>query len=84
MDVRIEYCRPCGLLPAAEEAEHAILEELGQYIDVLRFVPGHGGVFKVSLNGDVVFDNEHDPWDLGIVVDRVRQRLTGSPSREGG
>ncbi len=84
MDVQIEYCRPCGLLPAAEEAEHAILEELGGHIDALRFVPGHGGVFKVSVDDEVVFDNGHDPWDLSIVVDRVRQRLTGSTGQEGG
>ena len=55
-EVEIEYYVPCGLLPAAEETEHALLSTYGNRIAGLRLKPGHGGVFRVSVDGEEVFD----------------------------
>lgn len=73
-EVEIEYCVPCGLLPAAEETGHALLSRFGQRLEALRLKPGHGGVFKVSVDGEVVFDKSHDGYDLDLILDRVGER----------
>ena len=74
-EVEIEYCVPCGFLPAAEETEHALLLELGPSIEVLRMKPGHGGVFKVSVDGEMIFDKGDDGYDVETIVERVDRRL---------
>lgn len=74
-EVEIEYCVPCGLLPAAEKAEHALLSTYGGRIGGLRFRPGHGGVFRVSVDGRTVFDKAEEGFDLDAIVARVGERL---------
>jgi selenoprotein W-related protein len=65
-EVEIEYCVPCGLLDIALETQHALLEEYGQDIDAVTLKPGHGGVFKVQIDGDLVFDKheQEEGYDL--------------------
>lgn len=78
--IEIEYCVPCGLLPAAERVEHALLTEFGQGIGELRLKPGHGGVFKVSVDGELIFDKQRDGFDPEEIMDRARTRIgAGSP-----
>ncbi|MEX2586870.1 MAG: Rdx family protein [Actinomycetota bacterium] len=73
--VEIEYCVECGLLPKAEETEHAVLEAYGNKVDGLTFKPGHGGVFKVSIDGEPVYDKSDEGYDLNSIVERVGARL---------
>lgn len=73
--VEIEYCVPCGLLPAAEATTHALLEALGRQLSGLTLVPSHGGVFRIAVDGETVFDKEHDGYDLDEVVRRVASRV---------
>lgn len=74
-EVQIEYCVECGLLPKAEEAEHAVLSTYGQKVGGLRLKPGHGGVFKVSVDDSVVYDKSDEGYDLSSIVDRVGSHL---------
>jgi selenoprotein W-related protein len=74
-ELEIEYCVPCGLLSAAEETEHALLSAFGERVEVLKLKPGHGGVFKVRLDGDVIFDKTHHGYDVEAIVDRVKRLL---------
>jgi selenoprotein W-related protein len=74
-EIEIEYCVPCGLLPAAERAEHALLEEFGQGIDGLRLKPSHGGVLRISVDGELIFDKERDGFDPDEIVSRARARI---------
>lgn len=75
-DIEIEYCVPCGLLPAAEEVSHALLERFGRDLASLRLVPSHGGVFKVQAGNTLVFDKADDGYDVDEIVRRVAEHAT--------
>lgn len=72
-EIEIEYCVPCGLLDMAMETQQALLTEYGQEADVVRVKPGHGGVFKVRVNGDLVFDK--DDHEGGYALEAVREAV---------
>lgn len=75
-EVEIEYCVPCGLLDPALETERALLEALGQELEGVRLRTGHGGVFRVSLDGEVLFDKaDGDAYDPEKILTRVRDGL---------
>lgn len=74
-ELEIEYCVPCGLLPAAEETGHTLLSSLGERIEALRMKPGHGGVFRVRVDGEVIFDKTADAYDPEAIVARVHEHL---------
>lgn len=72
--IDIEYCVPCGLLDPAIETQRELLEAYGRDVDGVRLSPGHGGVFRVSVDGDLVYDkaehgNEIDPDRIVAAVD---------------
>jgi selenoprotein W-related protein len=73
--VEIEYCVPCGLLPAAEETSHALLERFGRDLAALRLIPSQGGVFKVKVGDELVFDKADAPYDVDEIVRRVGDRV---------
>lgn len=74
-EVAIEYCVPCGLLPAAEEVSHALLEHFGRDLAGMRLLPSHGGVFKVRVGNELVFDKSEDGYDVEEIVRRVSRRI---------
>ncbi len=74
MELEIEYCVPCGLLGAAEQVAHRVLARYGERIAGLAMKPGHGGVFRVSLNDALIFDKSRDRFDLDQILDRVSER----------
>lgn len=73
--IEIEYCVPCGLLGRAEEVQHALLSRLGQRVRELRMKPGHGGVFRVSVDGESIFDKGRDGYDVMEIVGRAEGRI---------
>lgn len=75
-EVNIEYCVPCGLLDPAVETQEALLEEFGRDLDGVRLQPGHGGVFKVHADGDLVWDkDDHEGTiDLAAITEAVQER----------
>lgn len=54
--VEIEYCVPCGLLDPAVGVQRELLERFGRDLAGVRLTPGHGGVFEVSVDDELVFD----------------------------
>lgn len=75
-EIEIEYCVPCGLLDNAIETQHALLEEYGRDIDTVSLKPGHGGVFKVRVGDELVFDK--DGQEEGYDLERVREAVHAS------
>ncbi|WP_433623646.1 SelT/SelW/SelH family protein [Halomicrococcus sp. NG-SE-24] len=75
-EVNIEYCVPCGLREYAIDAQEALLEEFGRGLDGVRLEPGHGGVFKVYVDGELVWDKDEHGGDVdfGTITDAVGQR----------
>lgn len=72
-EVEIEYCVPCGHRDNAQEVQTAVLEEFGQEVDRVALKTGDSGVFKVRVDGDLVFDKSEDEFSVEGIVDRVRE-----------
>ncbi|MFB6304151.1 MAG: SelT/SelW/SelH family protein [Haloferacaceae archaeon] len=71
--VEIEYCVPCGLLEHAVDVQRRLLETHGRELDGVRLIPGHGGVFRVRADGDLVWDkDERGGIDPEAIVEAVR------------
>jgi len=71
VDVEIEYCVPCGHLDRAQQLQESILSEYGQQVNSVRLVTGDGGVFTVTVDGDLVFDVDEDAYDEDAIVASV-------------
>lgn len=69
--VDIEYCVPCGHRERALEVADHLLESFGQELEAVSLVTGDGGVFTVTVDGDLVFDKSDDPYDLDAIADAV-------------
>lgn len=75
-DVEIEYCVPCGLYDNAAEVQEHLLEEFGERLDSVTLTTGDSGVFKIWVDGDLVFDSDTDEeFDIEAVADEVRGRV---------
>lgn len=72
-NVEIEYCVPCGFLNRAEDVQHALLEQFGQQLEAVTLRTGDHGVFRVEVDGDVVFDKAEDTYDVDDIVRGVRE-----------
>lgn len=69
--VEIEYCVPCGHLNHAQEVQEELLEEYGQRLETVTLRTGDGGVFKVRVEDDLVFDKADNKYDVDAIVDTV-------------
>ncbi|SNZ13421.1 selenoprotein W-related protein [Natronoarchaeum philippinense] len=72
--VDIEYCVPCGHLDRAQDLQRAILQALGREIEAVTLRTGTGGVFRVDVDGETIFDIAEDEFDIDRIVRDVRQR----------
>lgn len=72
--VTIDYCVPCGLLDRAVETQTALLELFGQRLETVALRPGDGGVFRVVADGEVVYDEDEEAYDVETITERVRER----------
>lgn len=73
--VDIEYCVPCGHRQRALDVADHLLESFGQELVDVSLVTGDGGVFTVSVDGDLVFDKSEDPFDLDVITEAVAARV---------
>jgi selenoprotein W-related protein len=72
--VEIEYCVPCGHLDRAMDLQRALLTALGDRLDRVALVTGDGGVFRVHVDGERIFDVHEEDLDVDAVVREVRDR----------
>jgi selenoprotein W-related protein len=76
-DVEVEYCVPCGFLERAETVQHALLTSLGEELDSVALVTGEKGVFRVSVDGETIYDKDEDgDFDADDLVRAVRDRMS--------
>ena len=66
--VEIEYCVPCGLLDPAVTTQRELLEKFGRDLDSVQLTPGHGGVFEVSVDDELVFDKDEQGNEINLNV----------------
>ncbi|WP_276271475.1 Rdx family protein [Haloarcula litorea] len=74
-EVSIEYCVPCGFRERALDVERAVLNALEGDLDRVSLVMGDHGVFRVSLDGETVYDKDEDDYDVDDIVRAIRDRL---------
>jgi selenoprotein W-related protein len=53
--IEIEYCRQCRFLLRAAWLAQELLTTFETELAEVTLVPGHGGVFEVRLDGQVIF-----------------------------
>ena len=75
--VEIEYCVPRGLLDLAIEAQTRLLNEFGRELDSVTLIPGHGGGFIPTADGETIWDKRVHGADLSLdlIVDAINDRL---------
>lgn len=73
--VDIEYCVPCGHRQRALDVADHLLETFGQELESVDLVTGDGGVFKISVDGDHVFDKSEDEYDLDAITEAIQARV---------
>jgi len=74
-EVEIEYCVPCGFRERALDVQRAILNGLEGKLDSVSLVMGDHGVFRVSVDGDPIYDKHEDDYDVDAIVRQVRERI---------
>ena len=74
-DVEIEYCVPCGFRERALDLQRAILNGLERDLDSVSLVMGDHGVFRVTVDGEAVYEKHEDDYDVDGIVRKVRERL---------
>lgn len=58
LDIRIAYCVRCNFLARTTWVAQELLHTYADYTAGLTLIPSSGGLFEVTVNGDVVFSNK--------------------------
>jgi selenoprotein W-related protein len=79
--VEITYCTKCRFLLRAGWMAQELLTTFGEELGEVAIVPGSGGIFEVTLDGEVIATNrDHATMpDPGAVKRLIRDRV--SPER---
>jgi selenoprotein W-related protein len=79
VDIKLEYCAPCGYTERAVTTANDILgeREMEVYIRSFQLIPGSQGVFEVDVNGERVFSKKDlgRHAEPGEVKDLVQQKM---------
>lgn len=75
MNIEIEYCVPCGHLDRAIATQRELLETYGRDLESVTLRTGHGGVFEIRVDGELVLDAKQDGYDLEAIHGLVDDRL---------
>ncbi len=76
-EIEIEYCVECMFLPRAIELAQALLTNHADKIKSLALVPGHDGVFDVTVNNKKIFAMEGVLPKPDYIQKRVGEALGG-------
>lgn len=80
--VTITYCTGCRWLLRAAWMAQELLTTFETVLGEVALVPGSGGVFRVAVDGDVVWDRKEDKGFPEIAVLKQRVRDIVDPARE--
>jgi selenoprotein W-related protein len=60
LDISIEYCAPCGYIPRVLELTAEVMQDrsVEAYVRSWKLIPSRGGVFEVTVNGELVFSKK--------------------------
>ena len=66
---------PCGHLDRTQDLQEAILSEFGRELEAVSLVTGYSGIFRVSVEDELIFDEAEDEYDPAAIVEQVRERI---------
>ncbi|MEK7248415.1 MAG: SelT/SelW/SelH family protein [Chloroflexota bacterium] len=80
--IQITYCTKCKFMLRATWLAQELLTTFGDELGEVAIVPGSGGIFEVTLDGEVIATNrDHAPMPDPVDVKRtVRDRV--APDRK--
>lgn len=80
--VSITYCTGCNWLLRAGWMAQELLSTFGEELGGVTLVPGHGGVFEISLDGELIWERRRDGGfpDVKALKQMVRDRV--APGRD--
>lgn len=80
--VEIEYCTQCRWLLRAAWVAQELLTTFADELDEVALRPGRGGVFRLSLGGEVLADRAADGGfpELPALKQAIRDRV--APGRD--
>ncbi len=58
--IAITYCTQCNWMLRAAWVAQELLTTFGQDIGEVALVPGTGGIFEITCNGDVIWERKRD------------------------
>lgn len=74
-EVEIEYCVPCGFRERAIDVERAVLNGVENDLDRVVLTMGDHGVFRVTVDGEPVYEKSEDDYAIDEIVRRIRERV---------
>lgn len=78
MELTIDYCADCGHLDKAVEAARDVLDQHADDLERVELVPSEDGVFRISVDSEVVFDIDQDEFSVSDITDAVEENIEGS------
>jgi selenoprotein W-related protein len=80
--VTVTYCTQCNWLLRAAWVAQELLQTFATDLGEVALVPGTGGVFRVAVGDDVVWDRRTDGGFPDVVELKRRVRDRAAPHRE--
>lgn len=80
--ITIAYCTQCNWLLRAGWMAQELLSTFGDDLGSVTLIPGTGGIFEITLDGEVIWERKRDGGfpDAAGLKRRVRDKLW--PERE--
>ncbi|MBF6143426.1 SelT/SelW/SelH family protein [Nocardia farcinica] len=80
--VAIEYCTQCRWMLRASWMAQELLSTFGTDLTEVALVPGTGGVFRITVDGEQVWERKADGGfpEITVLKQRVRDRV--APDRD--
>jgi selenoprotein W-related protein len=80
--VSIEYCTQCNWLLRAGWMAQELLSTFGQELDEVALIPGTGGIFRVLVDDQLVWDRKERSGFPEITVLKQLVRDQVAPERD--
>ncbi|MGK8509949.1 SelT/SelW/SelH family protein [Nocardia asiatica] len=80
--VAIEYCTQCRWLLRASWMAQELLSTFATDLDEVALRPGSGGIFRITVDGEQIWERKTDGGfpDIAVLKQRVRDRV--APERD--
>ncbi|BDT96125.1 SelT/SelW/SelH family protein [Nocardia beijingensis] len=80
--VAIEYCTQCRWLLRASWMAQELLSTFATDLDEVALLPGSGGIFRITVDGEQIWERKTDGGfpEIAVLKQRVRDRV--APDRD--